>query len=47
MMSYVSKKITDEGWKVGYMTREEALNENDSGWSFLWLEMRMMNIWQI
>ena len=29
MMSYVSKKITDEGWKVGYMTREEALNEND------------------
>ena len=35
MMSYVSKKITDEGWKVGYMTREEALNENDSGWSFM------------
>lgn len=35
MMSYVSKKIIDEGWKVGYMTREEALNENDSGWSFM------------
>lgn len=35
MMSYVSKKITDEGWKVGYMTREEALSENDSGWSFM------------
>lgn len=35
MMSYVSKKITDEGWKVGYMTRDEALNENDSGWSFM------------
>lgn len=35
MMSYVSKKITDEGWKIGYMTREEALNENDSGWSFM------------
>lgn len=35
MMSYVSKKVVDEGWKVGYMTREEALNENDSGWSFM------------
>lgn len=35
MMSYVSRKITDEGWKVGYMTREKAMNENDSGWSFM------------
>lgn len=35
MMCYVSKKITDEGWKVGYMIREEGLNENDSGWSFM------------
>jgi hypothetical protein len=33
--AYVSKKIVDEGRKVGYMCREEALNENDSGWSFL------------
>lgn len=35
MYSYVSKRITDEGWKVGYITRAESLNENDSGWSFL------------
>ncbi|MCI8509145.1 MAG: DUF2185 domain-containing protein [Lachnospiraceae bacterium] len=35
MMSYVSRKVTDEGWKVGYMTRAEAMNENDSGWSFM------------
>ena len=25
MMSYVSKKIIDEGWKVGYMTRDVVL----------------------
>ncbi len=35
MMSYVSKKIVDEGWKVGYMTREEVLDDNDSGWCFM------------
>lgn len=33
-MAYVSKKLMDEGWKVGYMCREEAVNEDDSGWSF-------------
>lgn len=33
--AYVSKKIMDEGWKIGYMCREEAVNENDSGWSFM------------
>lgn len=35
LKSYVSKKITEEGWKVGYMERNEPLNEEDSGWSFL------------
>ncbi len=34
-VAYVSKKIMDEGWKIGYMCREEAVNENDSGWSFV------------
>ena len=33
--AYVSKMIFEEGWKVGYMCRDEALNENDSGWSFM------------
>ena len=33
--AYVSRKIYDEGWIVGYMCREEALSENDSGWSFV------------
>ena len=33
--AYVSKKIMDEGWKIGYMCREESVNENDSGWSFM------------
>ena len=32
---YLSKKISDEGWKIGYMCRDEALNEFDSGWSFM------------
>ena len=31
----VSRKIFDEGWIVGYMVRDEVLNENDSGWSFM------------
>lgn len=35
MFCYVSTKITDEGWKVGYMVREEAEREEDSGWSFM------------
>lgn len=34
LKSYVSKKITEEGWKVGYMERNEPYNEQDSGWSF-------------
>ena len=34
LTSYVSKKITEEGWKVGYMERNEPYNEQDSGWSF-------------
>ncbi len=34
-MAYLSKKVSEEGWKVGYMCREEAMNENDSGWQFL------------
>lgn len=32
--SYVSKKITKEGWKVGYMERSEPMDETDSGWAF-------------
>lgn len=34
LKSYVSKKITEEGWKVGYMERDEPFNAEDSGWSF-------------
>ncbi len=33
--AYLSKKILQEGWKVGYMRRDKPINENDSGWSFL------------
>lgn len=33
--AYVSKKIMDEGWKIGYMSRDEAVREHDSGWSFM------------
>lgn len=32
--AYLSKKILEEDWKVGYMRRDELVNENDSGWSF-------------
>lgn len=35
LRSFVSKKIIEEGWKVGYMERNEPMNEQDSGWSFL------------
>lgn len=35
MACYVSKKILDEGWKVGYMSRDEGRNEDDSGWAFM------------
>ncbi len=34
LRAYVSKKITEEGWKVGYMERNEPYNEQDSGWAF-------------
>ncbi|MBQ6583390.1 MAG: DUF2185 domain-containing protein [Mogibacterium sp.] len=33
--AYVSRRILDEKWNVGYMNRDEGLNEDDSGWSFL------------
>lgn len=33
--SYVSKKIIEENYKVGYMYREESDNEEDSGWIFM------------
>ena len=34
--AFVSKKITKEGWKVGYMFRDEPDDEeeDDSGWQF-------------
>ena len=35
MSAYVSKKITEEGWRTGCMCRDEALHERDSGWSFM------------
>jgi len=34
LKSYVTKKITEEGWKVGYMERNKPSNEEDSGWAF-------------
>ena len=30
----VSKKITEGGWKVGYLIREDPEDEIDSGWQF-------------
>ena len=30
----VSKKVTREGWKVGFMMREELHDDEDSGWQF-------------
>ena len=34
--AFISKKITQEGWKVGYMFRDEPEedDEDDSGWQF-------------
>ncbi len=29
-----NKKITEEGWKAGYMERNKPFNEEDSGWAF-------------
>ncbi|MBR4084466.1 MAG: DUF2185 domain-containing protein [Lachnospiraceae bacterium] len=34
-VAYVSKRIMDEGWKIGYMYRDEVVQENDSGWVFM------------
>ncbi len=33
--AYVSRAILDEGWKPGYIVRDEPLHDNDSGWSFM------------
>ncbi len=33
--SICSNKITKEGMKVGFMYREEAFDDEDSGWRFL------------
>ena len=30
----VSKRIIEDGWKVGYMKRTETTDERDSGWEF-------------
>lgn len=34
-LALVSKKIAEEGWKVGFMYRQEPNNPRDSGWVFL------------
>lgn len=34
LKAIVSKRITDEGWKVGYMERNNPHDEDDSGWVF-------------
>ncbi len=31
---YASKKITEEGMKIGFMHREEPTDEFDTGWRF-------------
>ena len=31
----VSKKVTRDGWKVGFMLREELQDDRDSGWQFM------------
>lgn len=35
LQAFVSKKIIEEGWKIGYMERNEPFSEEDSGWLFL------------
>jgi hypothetical protein len=32
---FVSRKILDEGWKVGYFFKDEPVDEHDSGWCFM------------
>ncbi|MBT9775260.1 DUF2185 domain-containing protein [Clostridium sp. MCC353] len=34
LSAVVSKKIIEEGWKVGYMERNEPRDKDDSGWFF-------------
>lgn len=34
LSAYVSKKITEEGWKVAYMERNKPSHKMDSGWFF-------------
>lgn len=34
LSAVVSKRITEEGWKVGYMERGEPRDKDDSGWFF-------------
>lgn len=34
-LALVSKRIAEEGWKVGFMYRQEPNNPRDSGWVFL------------
>lgn len=34
-LALVSKKIVEEGWKVGFMYRQEPNNPKDSGWIFV------------
>lgn len=34
LSAVVSKKIIEEGWKVGYMERSEPRDKDDSGWFF-------------
>ncbi len=33
--AYVSKKVAEDGWKVGYMKRSRPQNGEDSGWMFM------------
>lgn len=34
LSAVISKKIIEEGWKVGYMERTKPRDEDDSGWFF-------------
>lgn len=34
LSAVVSKKIIEDGWKVGYMERNDPCNKDDSGWFF-------------
>jgi len=34
LSAIVSKKVSDEGWKVGYMERYQPHDQRDSGWFF-------------